>query len=80
MDNYINHLNRECQARIYKTRQIREDWTEKYLLLTAQDPVYINYSNYSDEVTATHIIFGKIFEVMSLGSDEIYKSTVKYFS
>lgn len=76
MDDYIKHLMRECAARVYKTKQIELDWTERYQIITAQDPVKIDYSKYQDEVTANEVIFGKIFEVLSLGSNEIYKSTV----
>lgn len=65
-----------ARSRIYRTQQLKDNWTEKYDRLTAQEPVKINYSQYENDNVASKKIFEDIFTVMRLGKEEIYKSNV----
>jgi len=76
LSDFMNSLNKDSQSRIYKTNQIKENWSEKLNELSSQDPITIDYSVYPDQKNAVSDIFGRIFNIINLGNDDIYKSNV----
>jgi hypothetical protein len=76
IDNVIKKLLNRINARIYKTKEIRESWTKKYMELTDLDGVKIDYSIYPNSDIATERIFTDIFEISKIGNQKVLDVTV----
>jgi hypothetical protein len=77
MENLIRRLLDRINARIYKTKKIREAWRVNYALLTAQDCVKIDYSIYPTGDVAGDRLFTEVFEEQKIGSDPVLNPAVK---
>jgi hypothetical protein len=76
MQNLIRRLLDRINARIYKTKKIREAWRHNYALLTAQECVKIDYSIYPTGGDAGDRIFTEIFEEQKIGSETVLNASV----
>jgi hypothetical protein len=76
MENLIKKLLDRINARIYKTKEIRNKWTNTYADLTAQEAVKIDYSIYPNNDIAGERIFKEIFEVQKIGSETVLNPAV----
>jgi len=76
MENLIQKLLDRINARIYKTREIKDKWTDMYADLTAQDPLKIDYTIYPTNDIAGQRIFTEIFEEQKIGNDTVLNPAV----
>lgn len=78
MENVIQRLLDRINARIYKTKEIRDKWRDTYADLTAQDPLKIDYKIYPNNDIATERIFHEIFEEQKIGDEPVLNPAVIY--
>ena len=76
MQNLITKLLDRVNARIYKTSKILYSWKENYAILTAQEPVKIDYTIYPNNNIGTERIFTDIFEEKKIGNEPVLNPAV----
>lgn len=76
MQNLIEKLLDRINARIYKTKGIKDKWRDMYADLTAQEAVKIDYTIYPNNDIGTDKIFNEIFEEQKIGSEPVLNPAV----
>ena len=76
IETVIKKLHNRIKARIYKTKEIKRQWSKRYAKLTDVEGLEINYSIYPNSLIATERIFTDIFKISKIGNQAVLNPTV----